>query len=668
MRSLGMRSILLALVTMTVSGCAGYFAYHEGNDRIAKGDIDGGVAKLREATELAPDRIDYRQDYFSQRELLINRLLNEATALVDGERFDPAEERYQKILKMDTNNARANDGLVRLARARRSKATLDAAETSARNGNLDDALAKVKTVLVEEPNQRRASLLYRNYTQAQADASGKEFGVYPKLKASYRKSVSVNLNNATLQQIFDSIKLASGLNFMFDKDVKTDVRMTLSLSNKPVEDIIRLVLASNQLDKRVLDEDTLLIYPNTPQKATDYRELIARTFYLVHASATQTAQMLKNIVKVKDMNIDEKLNAITIRDSTEVVQFAARMIENMDIADPEVMLELEVLEVSTNRLMQLGIQWPTSLSASVEGAAGKAGQLTLDEFRNRNAGLVNLQFNDPLISAQLLDQHGDSEVLANPKIRVRNKETAKILIGQRVPVITTISTANVGTSESISYLDVGLKLEVEPTVSLNDEVSMKLALEVSNIVNTVKLASGAQAYTLGTRNTSTVLRVRDNETQILAGLIQRDQRNANTGIPGLNNLPIIDRLFGQSSNSGTKTEVVLLITPHIVRNIAVPPPTQTQILSGTESGMGAAPIQLGRSTPPTGNAVNSPITPQPPRPNLPTSAPASNPAYATPPQLVPPSPTGASSQNTAPALNAPPIIPTTPGTVPKSGP
>ena len=242
-------------------------------------------------------------------------------------------------------------------------------------------------------------------------------------------------------------------------------------------------------------------------------------------------------------------------------------------------------------------------------------------------------------------QTGSANLLANPRVRVRNKQSAKILIGERVPVFTTTATANVGTSESVSYLDVGLKLDIEPTVSLDDEVSMKLALEVSNILETITRTSGTQAYRLGTRNTSTTLRVRDGETNILAGLIQKDERRSNTGVPGLNEVPLLSKLFGAAQDSDSRTEIVLLITPRIVRNIELPGVGLQEFLSGTESSVGASPIQLGTPSATPGAQPTRPATP--PRPQPPV-----NPAV--PQQPGPPTP------SVPPALTAPPLVPTTP--------
>jgi len=639
----------LAIVAILCSGCAGYQAYREGNARLENGDALGGLEKLHEATLAAPNNTEFRQGYFVRRDTVIHALSATADKALESDQFEPAQANFERILKIEPNNGRALEGLIRLKQASRHKVLLDSAEGLAQKRDFNGALLAIREVLNEHPGQPRATALRQQYTRQLMEVSGKEFGPYPKLAIAYRKPVTINFTNATLLQVFESMRLASGLNFMLDKDVRSDTRVTLHVTAKPVEDVIRLVLATNQLDRRVLDEDTLLIYPNTTAKQTEYRELVIRSFYLSHADIRQVANMLRTMVKVKDVFVDEKLNILMIRDSIEVVRLAEKLVANQDVPDSEVMLELEVLEVSTSRLMELGIQWPTSVSASVRGAAGTAGQLSLNELRNRNAGLVNLTFNDPLVAAKLLEQRSDSDLLANPRIRVRNRETAKVLIGQRVPVITTTATANVGATESISYLDVGLKLEIVPTIALDEEVSMKVALEVSSIQSILKLASGAQAYTLGTRNAATVLRVRNNETQILAGLIQRDQQNANNGVPGINNIPILNKLFGQGINNDNKTEVVLLITPRVVRSVLVPSIDRTEILSGTEAAMGASPIQLGQTAGPANSTI-----PQVQR-NSVAPAPPQNPART---QAVNPSP------QLPPAFSAPPLVPQGPSMSP----
>jgi len=658
---------------MLVAGCTGYQAYRDGQAQLAEGQTEPGLTKLREAMDSDPRNTDYRRSYYTQREAAVNGLLRDADLALGLGDFASARQAYDKIVRLDPGNQRVAGGLERVAAGERHGKLLDDAALAAKQGDLQGAISKTQQVLSENPNQRRARPLLRQLLRQQAEVTGKELGIYPKLKAAYRVPVTLSFTNASLLQVFEALKQASGLNYMIERDVKPDIRVTLSVTNKPVEDIVRLLLATNQLERRVLDGDTLLIYPNTGAKQAEYREMVVRSFYLSNAEASKVAAVVRTIAKARDVIVDEKLNMLMVRDSEDVVRLAEKVIASQDIPEPEVMLELEVMEVSVNRLLDIGIQWPTSVSGTVIGVDGVAGQLRLNELRKgtRNSSMVQLNTSDPLVSGQLKSQTGDANLLANPRVRVRNKQSAKILIGERVPVITTTTTANVGSSQSISYLDVGLKLEIEPTVSLDDEVSMKIALEVSNITQTITLTGGTQAYRLGTRNTSTSLQVHDGETNILAGLIQRDRSHSNTGVPGLNELPLLNRLFGMAEDNDTRTEIVLLVTPHIVRSLDVPGIGQQEFLSGTEASAGASPIQLGQ----TGGAARPGAAPgdqpsrQPNAPILPPRSPAPIPGSAPMPQMPQPSvpqfappPSNTPQPAQPPALVPPSLVPTSPGT------
>jgi general secretion pathway protein D len=590
-KTAGFHFLALACV-LALSGCAGYQAFHEGQSELAKGNDEQGLVKLKQAVDADPSNIEYRQAYFTRRDALVAGLVRRAEAASQVGDFDAAREAYERASRMDPTNARAAAGSNRVAVAMSQAATLDAAAARASQGDVQGALSAVREVLSTNPDNARAAATLRQLSRQQADNAGRELGIYPKLRDAYRRPVSLTFSNATLQQAFDSLKAASGLNYVFDHDVRADARVTLSVTNKPVEDILRLLLATNQLEERVLDEDTLLIYPNTPGKAAEYREMIVRTFYLRHADAGKLAEMVRTITKARDVVVDEKLNLLVVRDSANVIRLAEKLIANQDVAEPEVVLDLEVLEVSTSRLQNLGVTWPSSVSASIAGAGGP-GQLTWSEMKHPHTSMINLSFSDPALGAQLSSQVGDTHLLANPRIRVRNHQSAKTLIGERVPVFTTVTTANVGTSDSVNYLDVGLKLDIQPSISLDGDVSMVVALEVSNILDTVKSAAGTQAYRLGTRNTSTTLQVHDGETNVLAGLIQKEDQGSNTGLPWLNEIPLLSKLFGAAQDTNNRTEIVLLITPHIVRNIETPGVGLQEFTSGTEASLGAAPIQLG---------------------------------------------------------------------------
>jgi general secretion pathway protein D len=246
------------------------------------------------------------------------------------------------------------------------------------------------------------------------------------------------------------------------------------------------------------------------------------------------------------------------------------------------MLEVEILEVKRTRLQQLGVQWPGQLTLTPLSTTGGT-TLTLEDLRNISSSSLGAGIS-PLI-IDLNKQDGDVNLLANPRIRSKNREKARVLVGDRVPNITTTATSTGFVSESVTYVDVGLKLEVEPVVSMNDEISIKVGLEVSNIVEQIQTRSGSLAYQIGTRSASTVLRLNDGENQVLAGLINDVDRSGSNKVPGLGEIPILGRLFGSQRDESEKTEIVLSITPRIIRNPPRPGLNESEFDAGTEASL-----------------------------------------------------------------------------------
>jgi general secretion pathway protein D len=258
------------------------------------------------------------------------------------------------------------------------------------------------------------------------------------------------------------------------------------------------------------------------------------------------------------------------------------------------MLQVEVLEVASSKLQEIGFRYPDAIRYGLLPVDPGTGTTTptLPQFINlRDMSGLTFFTTNPMVVLNLRQTDGATNLLANPRIRVKNRDKAKIHIGEKVPVITTTSTANVGVSSSVSYLDTGLKLDVEPNIYLDDEVAIKVQLEVSNIIEQLNV-SGTIAYRLGTRNTATTLRLRDGETQVLAGLISDEDRRAANKVPGLAELPLLGRLFSSNLDTRNKTDIVLLITPRVVRTLARPEGTAAEFAAGTESTPGAVPLQL----------------------------------------------------------------------------
>ena len=475
----------------------------------------------------------------------------------------------------------------------------EASELEPRNVEFRTALLRTREMrdLLARAQQAEQQAKARQETQA---ALARENAAKPEGKAplerqlglAYRKPINLELDEGTLKQAFTLIARASGLNFVYDREVRLDQKLSIQLKNSTVEAALFYTLMTNQLEHQVLDANTILIYPNSPTKIRDYQEMEVRTFHLSHADAKNVANYLRTFVKSKDIGFDEKLNLVTIRDNAEAIAVAEKLVTLQDVPEPEVMLEVEVLEVNRSRLQQLGLIWPDSLALT---PIAPPGGLTLrDVLHNLNPGTIGAALSAAAVKAKRQDS--DATILANPRIRVRNREKAKIMVGERLPNITTTANATGFIAETINYVDVGLKLDVEPTIALNDDVAIRVGLEVSSIVGQLQSKAGTTAYQLGTRNATTLLSLRDGETQILAGLINDSDRSDATKVPALGDIPLLGRLFGATTDNGQKTEVVLSITPHLIRNIQRPEPALTRFRSGTESNFRVRPASVMAAT------------------------------------------------------------------------
>ncbi len=583
LRSLGVSLILWILLAL--AGCASQPTrdFREGKDKLSGGQIEQGLAQIEQATKADPENVEFRQYYFKQRELAVNKLLGKADVERAKESFDEAASDYKRVQTIDPNNQHARDGLNQLKSDIGRKQLFADALVLFKQGDLDGATVKVQTVLSENPLLQEAKDLLKQIDEKNAETREATESTF--IKKANKKTISLEFQDAALKSVFNVVARVSGLNFVFDKDIKPELKITILVKDMMIEDALKLLLVTNQLQKEVINENTIIIYPDTAGKIKDYQQQMVRSFYLANADVKKTLEMIKTILKAKDVFVDERRNMLIVRDTPEVIRLAEKLIAAQDVADPEVELEVEILEINASQLINLGLGFPQQISASL----GTAGSFTQNQVQNRNSSFTTYKITDPAFTLNMQKIDTDATLLANPRIRVKDREKANIHIGQRLPVLTTVSTAGVGSAESVSYIDVGLKLDVEPSIRLDDQVDMKVKLEVSSVNQTITLASGTQVYQLGTRNADTVLRLKDGETQVLAGLIQKDDSSTVNKLPGFGDIPLIGRLFSNDYNKKQKTDLVLLITPHVVRNVSRPDNVSSQFASGTDSAIGSAP-------------------------------------------------------------------------------
>jgi general secretion pathway protein D len=581
---------VLLIIAFTVAGCVGNPMYDEGKRLIAQGQVENGLSLLEQTAKDNPRDQKLRFEWIRQRDLYVGRLLVQAeTARVNGQ-VDDAAAAYWRALQLDPANARAKAGFESVHLDRKHASLVRDAEALIRKKDLKGAEEKLRLVLADNPAHRGARSTLRQITDLAASRSLEP----PTLKGAIGKRVTLQFREANLRSVFDVISRTTGLNFVFDRDVRPDLRTTIVVRDSSVEDVLNLILATNQLQRKVLNENSVLIYPNTAAKQKEYQELVVRSFYVSNIDVKQVLNMIRTVVKTRDLFMDEKLNLLVMKDTPEAIRLAEKLIAAQDLAEPEVTLEVEVLEVGSSRVQELGVRFPDRIQFQDPLTVGATG--TTVPLQRASADLVGFVAT-PAMVLNIRQTDGLTNVLANPRIRVRNREKAKIHIGDKVPVVTTTSAVNVGTSSSVSYLDVGLKLEVEPTIYLEGDVAMRVVLEVSNIVKEIPTTGGGLAYQIGTRNASTLLRLKDGETQILAGLIQDDERTTANKVPLLGDMPVLGRLFSNNLENRTKSEIVLLITPRVVRNIHRPEHVVAEYYSGTESAIGASPLIISATRP-----------------------------------------------------------------------
>lgn len=601
-------AVLATVAALLLAACATNPHADAGKQLSVEGKPEQALAELELAQREEPGNLEVRAVLERTRnQVASRRVIDGENARIAGQ-FDVADAAFRRALDAIPGYPRAQQGLQQIVIDRQHGELLAQAEELLKKGDLVAAESRLRTVLAQDSRNQQARKLMKDIERQRADAKATAV-VNPALS----KPVTLEFRDTQLRSVFEILARVSGINFVFDKDVQPDIKVTIFVRNSTVDEVMKLILATNQLASKPLNANSILIFPNNAAKIKDYQELVTRSFYLSNADIKQAQSLIKQIVKSKDVFIDERLNLLVIKDTADAVRLAEKLLESLDMAEPEVMLEVEVLEVSRNKMLDLGLQFPDQVGYGkitpdvinqvldttgniISKTTTFGGELAPGniDLRNRN-GLTTYVAN-PGILLNLKDQDGSSRLLANPRIRVKNREKAKILIGDKIPVFTTTSTANVGVAASVNYLDVGLKLNVEPNVSLEDDVSIKVGLEVSSLGTQVTGPAGSVAYQIGTRSAETNLRLHDGETQVLAGLINDEERSSAAHLPGLGDIPLLGRLFSTQGDTNNKTEIVLLITPHIVRNLVRPEVVEPALPSGTDGAVGARPLMLTPAT------------------------------------------------------------------------
>ncbi len=638
-----LRIVGLAATLAAAAGCSAYRAYEQGKDAEDRQQWDVAVQKIQQAAQIQPKNPQYHNELIRVKQ-------------------KAAQFHFEKG-KLYRSSGNPEMAVVELEQTVLLDPTQDYAETELRKAREDAAKAAA-----ERNGDTKLESLKKKTRGARARP--------PMLEPASDKPISLNFPQAKpIKQIYQSLAAAAGINVIFDPQLK-DENVSIVLTNLPFQSALETLIRQENHFYKVIDEKTMLIAADTPANRKTYEDLVIRTFFLSNGDVTEVSNALRALLQTTRISINKAENSITLRDTADKVAIAERIVEQNDKQLSEVVVDVELLQVNTDKLLDLGplltpqnsisVSAPAPGGTSNIGGAIPAGQFTWDQLKQLS--INSFGFAIPSLTYNFIKNQGAAELLAQPQLRIAEGQKAQLVIGDRTPIpVTTFNTGatvggNIVPVTSFQYQDVGIKIEVEPRVHHNREITLKLTVEVSQISGSVPVQGGSPLPIIGTRTISSNIRLKDGETNLLAGLFRRDRKRTDTQIPFLSEIPIIGRLVTNTNRQDQTTDIVLTLTPHIIRIPDITEEDITPVYVGTdqnisyqgaprvESSAGSGPFDIQRrqvpNTPPPPPAQTAP-----PAINLaPGSGPTDPFAKPVPQPTPPPQPQGAALATSAPAV------------------
>ncbi|HEX2442878.1 MAG TPA: secretin N-terminal domain-containing protein [Vicinamibacterales bacterium] len=496
--------------------------------------------------------------------------------------FDRAVVEYTKAVREEPSSKDAQLALNR-AKLRASAAHYQRGRRLAANSRFEEALLEYQLAAELNPTDsdvERELTATRNALRAKVAVSGQGRTALEALIDRTREMSPTGLDlpgdvkladslvfgDASARAVFTAIARFADINVVFDPGFR-DSTISIDLRNVSLGDALATVTASTRTFYRVTAPRTITIVPDTAAKRREYEEEVVRTFYLSNADLKETIDLLRIVVDARKIAPVTGTNAFTIKDTPERVAAVSRVLGAIDKARAEVVIDVELLEVDRTRLQEYGLQIASPGQPGISGSAdiNREG-MTLYDLRNLTQSDVFLA-GLPALFYRLLKNDTNTRALASPRLRTSEGLAAQARFGERVPVpVTTfapIATGGINQQPitSFVYENIGVNIDITPRIHHDDEVSLVLRVEVSNIAG----VGFGGLPTFGNRQITTTIRLRDGETNMLAGLIRDNERTVLAGVPGLSDLPIVGRLFAHNRKETQETDILLTLTPHIIR-------------------------------------------------------------------------------------------------------
>jgi len=526
--------------------------------------------------------------------------------------YDAAVSYYQKAAKSDPRNATFK---IRLNQARFEAGQFHVKRglEMRKRGELDGAALEFQKALAADPsssiaeqelNRTAEMLAERNHEKESPPTDHNQqplASLPPEIKPLTRQPINLKMSNDA-KIVFDTIGKFAGLTMVYDPDFPAR-RINVELNNVTLEQALEIVSLESKAFVKPVTENTLFVIQDQPQKRRDYEEEVVKTFYLSNVTQpqdlTEIQTGLRQLLDLKRIQQVNSQNALIIRDTPDKLMLAEKLINDIDKAKPEVIVQVEVLQISRDRLRELGIQpGPQATVAVTNGTTTSGGTttsnpMTFDTFRHLNPNSFSVTL--PSLTANLVENDSDTKIIQNPEIRSVDGQTAKLKIGQKIPIATGSFQAGVGVGATggagfvnplvntqFTYLDVGVNVDMTPRVHPNREVSLKLRIEISSQLTSVQIGGITQPV-IAQKTIEHDIRLKEGETNILAGLIESTDTKTISGWPGLARIPVLGRFFSDNKVDHQEDETLIVLTPRIVR---IPDWTKANLrplLSGTES-------------------------------------------------------------------------------------
>jgi general secretion pathway protein D len=600
-------------LALSLAGCAASAALRQGQTAEQAQDYDRAVVEYTKAVRLNPGNTSARLALDRAKLRAASDHFNRGRRLAAVGKFDEALVEYQL-----------------------------ASELNPTSGEVDEALRATR-------NQLRSKIAVAREGQTELQALIDRARDLPPpgldLPPDVKMPASLVFRSASSRDVFLSIAKFAEISIAFDSAFR-ETPITVDLRNASLDNALNAVADATRAFFRVTAPRTVLVIPDTPAKRREYEEEVVRTFYLSNADLKETMDLLRMVLDARRISPTTATNALTIKDTPERIAAASRVLTAVDKARPEVIIDVELLEVDRTRLQEYGLQIASPGSEGINGSATIATDanqtLTLRSLRNLTQSDVLLA-NLPGLYYRLLKTDTNTRTLANPQLRTADGMAAQARFGERVPIpVTTFSPiATGGTPQqpitSFNYENIGVNIDITPRTHHDDEVTLALRVAVQSISGT----GYGNLPTFGNREINTVIRLRDGETNMLAGLIRDDERRVLSGVPGLSDIPLVGRLFAHNKTETSQTDIILTLTPHIIRVLDLNETDLRAFRVGRDSGSAItelpAALDLPRPVPRPDDTAAPPGAPPPGAP--PPDGPATP---ITPPR--PQNPDGSSPQ------------------------